>query len=424
MYPDSRPDVWGAMASTTSRFKAVEVHDKSACHADEFLLLHPADVWEKGVPPQQKVELICFSTRRRGGDYFNIIHQLQWRNHSPSDVQYVLGVFPEVLCAQYPLSVPVSLDRRGSRVGYEGYNLTPLHFWFDIHVEHGQDNIFACIGEAGEIWFLWPSTPKDEQEFYSNAYLKANLDSGSRVRSSLTLRFALIATNLEFGRIARPGATYALYVPVGWIHGFLTINGGILEGHIFTATDRLETVLHCLNLEVDNGGNIEELQRTLSLILDMLEMKLVHGKTPQESIRRWLKLLELLRKNKKTRGNNALPATCPFGESGSRKGMLDMAKHVKTHVLEFEIERPVPNKARGRPRAGKAEIKTAEIQTVAKRGSKPTVNPAVESGGDVQEINGEEYTAVTKRQRLTRPKDKIACRNTKIYDSISLEYKK
>ncbi|KAH8145248.1 uncharacterized protein LAJ45_10685 [Morchella importuna] len=137
-------------------------------------------------------------------------------------------------------------------------------------------------------------------------------------------------------------------------------------------------------------------------------MELVHRKDLQASIGPWLKLLELLRKNEKNsspgveagtksivdalakRGNKVFPATCPFVENGSKKGKLDMDKQVKIYVLEFEIEGPVLKKAQGRPRTGKAEIQTTEIKTVAKRGKKPAVNPALEPGGDVQEINYEE----------------------------------
>lgn len=84
------------------------------------------------------------------------------------------------------------------------------------------------------------------------------------------LCFDVIAPKLKKGQVFIAGSQHAIYLPAGWIHCVLTLEGSSLIGMTITCSERLKMLLKCLQLEVEYCQSTTDLTDTLSMITETL----------------------------------------------------------------------------------------------------------------------------------------------------------
>lgn len=108
-------------------------------------------------------------------------------------------------------------------------NITPTNAIVDLHIDQGTCGLSIGIGRSSDsstmkvhkIWFLWPPTTHNLQQ-----YEKLRRSKGPWLERSDVL---------EHGVIAAMGPESGIFLPPGWIHGTVTTNGGFLCGITFDA---------------------------------------------------------------------------------------------------------------------------------------------------------------------------------------------
>ncbi|KAI5851759.1 hypothetical protein DFP73DRAFT_591020 [Morchella snyderi] len=227
-HQEFRPDIWGVVAPLAYIFQTVRIHDNAIIpDENEPLLFDSKFHWDGAIPSEDKISLACMKFANPKNDPMTVLYQIHYpREHQPHEVKFILDVIPPEFNEQYPWSIPVFLETK-SRIGYVGYNFTPLNSYVDLHVDRRQDTACTMIGQSEKLWLLWPPTPDIKNVFYSQASPKEESTIWDKPGKKYVQGSKIVnmAPHLTGGRIVSTTQDKALLVPAGWIHMVHTLTG-------------------------------------------------------------------------------------------------------------------------------------------------------------------------------------------------------
>jgi uncharacterized protein (DUF433 family) len=200
-------------------------------------------------------------------------------------------------------------------------------------------------GQCTKAWFAWPPTQHNENTFYPQSSAAEGMSKNGE-----TFQFATIAPRLQGGQLVIAGPRDAVYLPAGWIHSVLTLEGSYLIGLTFTCLSQLDTLLRCFRLEAQSCQSTTDQKHTLIMIAATLDLALqsLHLADIYEALRVYLGLIDVLNQGISERGldwgrpvinkltkvivsytNRAtatFPESCPCGKQSP-----DGATHFRAH---------------------------------------------------------------------------------------------
>lgn len=207
------------------------------------------------------------SPRSRRDLAIKVRGQLENPQHSPSEVEYLLGLTSPSFLKEYPVSLPQWLSSQWTDAAGEVLmDATPKFTLLDIHCDRGLSTVSLPLGEMSTLWLIWPDTEHNKALYYGVT---------EQCNQAGTSRFKRIGAQLTDGIIFVANHTQAVYLPAGYLSLVYTLNGGIMSGMSFSGREDLPSYVECVERELVDGTDVQDLKSTISYLLITMERSLL-----------------------------------------------------------------------------------------------------------------------------------------------------
>lgn len=200
-----------------------------------------------------------------------VLGQILHPSHRPSEVEYMVSLTPPYILSTYPFRLPHWLSSQWTDAeGAVLMDATPKFSCLDIHCDRGLSTVSVALDKMVNLWLIWPPTEHNKTIFY------AAREECTRTGTRIVDR---IGTQLTDGAIFIADRTHALYLPSGYLSLIYTLEGGITTGMSFSGREDLPSFVECVQRELKEGTDVEDLKSTIRYLLSTMERSLMERDT-------------------------------------------------------------------------------------------------------------------------------------------------